>query len=68
MDLGIYCDIIVEPILSMLVDIYKQRGISFEDAQRLGNSFGCMNDINMVEQLIDEFNLRLENVKKLKER
>ena len=68
MDLGNYCSIIVEPILSMLVDIYKQGGISFEDAQRIGASFSCTSSFLLVEQLIDEFDLKLEKVRKLKER
>lgn len=68
MDLCSYCHIIVEPILSMLVDIYSQDGISFEDAQRIGASFGCVGSFLLVEQLIDEFDLKLEKVRKLKER
>lgn len=70
MDLTIYYDIIVEPILSTLLDLYNRGGISFEDAQSIGVSLGCITDyvdnhsgVHLIDTLIDEFDFKLERIK-----
>lgn len=71
MNLETYYDIIVEPMLSMLIDIYDYGGISFEDAQRIGSSLvvdECigfdLSNTYKFDLLIYNFELKLEKIKR----
>ena len=61
MDLTEYCLDILEPTLAMLVDIYEQGNIRFEDAQRIGGSI-CDVD-SVLDEIYEKFEIDLENVK-----
>ena len=61
MDLPEYCWNILEPTLAMLVDIYKEGGIRFEDAQRIGGSM-CEVD-SVFDEIYESFEMSLEKVK-----
>ena len=61
MDLLGYCCNTLEPTLAMLVDIYKEGGIRFEDAQRIGGSM-CEVD-SVFDEIYESFEMSLEKVK-----
>lgn len=72
MNLAMFVDIVVEPTLSMILDIYKGGGILYEDAQRIGMSFAdvlccvdgnCHYAFEKFEGVIDDFEEELDRLK-----
>lgn len=72
MNLYSYCLNILEPTLSMLIDIYKQGGVHYIDIQRIGASMceieECIiggvqtEDIDLLNEIYDKFDIELESL------
>lgn len=72
MNLYSYCLNILEPTLSMLIDIYKQGGVDYIDIQRVGASMceieECIvegvqtENIELLNKIYEKFDIELESL------
>ena len=72
MNLYSYCLDILEPTLSMLIDIYKQGNVECMDIQRIGASMceieNCIDggvqtkDIKLLNDIYEKFDIELEKI------
>lgn len=74
MDFSIYCEDILIPFLDMIIDLYLDGTIDYQNAIRLGNSMcdikQCLYDkeiidlnLSIVEEILEEFMVRLKKGK-----